>query len=74
MAISATNSFTFLSKKRRMQAPEDRESDRKSHRRKGVACVRDQQAGFANGTITNGNALYEPRGAHLSGSALPKRN
>lgn len=30
-----------------------------------VACVRNQHAGFSDGSISDGHTLYEPRRAHL---------
>ena len=37
----------------------------KVYRREGVARVRDQHTCFSDGTIADGDTLYEPRSAHL---------
>ena len=39
----------------------------KVYRRESVARVRDQHTGFSDGTIADGDTLYEPRSAHLRG-------
>ena len=37
----------------------------KTHRRESIAGVGNQHAGLADGTIADGDALYESRGAHF---------
>lgn len=43
----------------------------KHYRRKSVAGVGNEQASFTDGSIADGNALYEPGGAHLVAGELP---